>query len=67
VFHAAWTIWLVVGYPRLTLGEDTLLCALINLAIRAKDVDHFAPSGTENVSTTSRRENRCTFLSIQKL
>ena len=36
VFHAAWTIWLVVGYPRLKLGEDTLLCALINLAIRSK-------------------------------
>lgn len=36
VFHAAWTIWLLVGYPRLrTLGEDTLLYALINLAIRA--------------------------------
>lgn len=36
VFHATWTMWVLVGYPRLrTLGEDTLLYALINLTIRA--------------------------------
>jgi membrane protease YdiL (CAAX protease family) len=36
VFHATWTIWVLVVYPRLrTLGEDTLSYALINLAVRA--------------------------------
>jgi membrane protease YdiL (CAAX protease family) len=36
VFHAVWTAWVLVGYPRLrTLGEDTLVYALINLTIRA--------------------------------
>jgi uncharacterized protein len=36
VFHAAWTMWVLVGYPRLrTLGADTLLYAFVNLSIRA--------------------------------
>jgi membrane protease YdiL (CAAX protease family) len=36
VFHAVWTAWVLVGYPRLrTLGEDTLVYALVNLTIRA--------------------------------
>jgi membrane protease YdiL (CAAX protease family) len=36
VFHAVWTTWVLVGYPRLrTLGEETLVYALINLTIRA--------------------------------
>jgi membrane protease YdiL (CAAX protease family) len=36
VFHAVWTAWVLVGYPRLrTLGEETLVYALINLTIRA--------------------------------
>jgi membrane protease YdiL (CAAX protease family) len=35
LFHAAWTIWVLVGYPRLrTLGEQTLLYASLNLAVR---------------------------------
>lgn len=34
-FHGAWTLWVVFGYPRLrTVGEHTLLYALINLAVR---------------------------------
>src|SRR5262245_28402534 len=33
--NAAWTIWVLFGYPRLrVLGEDTLLYALANLAVR---------------------------------
>lgn len=36
VFHATWTMWVLVGYPRLrTVGEGTLLYMLINLAMRA--------------------------------
>jgi membrane protease YdiL (CAAX protease family) len=34
-FYAAWTAWVLLAYPRVrTLGEGTLLYALINLAIR---------------------------------
>ena len=34
-FNAIWTLWVLVGYPRLVrIGEQTLLYALINLAIR---------------------------------
>ena len=36
VFHAVWTIWVLVGYPRLrAVGEDTLLYASVNLTVRA--------------------------------
>lgn len=35
VFYTAWTTWVLVGYPRVrSLGEATLLYALINLTIR---------------------------------
>lgn len=35
LFHAAWAIWVLIGYPRLQqLGEQTLTYALINLTIR---------------------------------
>ena len=35
IFHAVWTIWVLVGYPRLrAMGEGTLLYAAINLAVR---------------------------------
>jgi len=35
ILHAAWTIWVLVGYPHLrALGETTLRYALINLAVR---------------------------------
>lgn len=35
LFHATWTIWVLVGYPRIrALGEQTLSYALINLAVR---------------------------------
>ena len=34
-FNAIWTLWVLVGYPRLVrIGERTLLYALINLAVR---------------------------------
>lgn len=34
-FYAAWTAWVLIAYPRVrTLGEGTLLYALINLTIR---------------------------------
>lgn len=35
LFHATWTAWVYLGYPRLrTLGEKTLLYALVNVSIR---------------------------------
>ena len=35
LFHATWTIWVLVGYPRVrALGDGTLSYALINLAVR---------------------------------
>ena len=35
-FHSAWTMWVLLGYPRLQLlGEHTLLYMLINVAVRA--------------------------------
>ena len=35
IFHAAWTTWVLIGYPRLQeFGEQTLAYALINLTIR---------------------------------
>jgi membrane protease YdiL (CAAX protease family) len=34
-FNGIWTLWVLVGYPRLArIGDQTLLYALINLAIR---------------------------------
>ncbi|HEX6046855.1 MAG TPA: CPBP family intramembrane glutamic endopeptidase [Pyrinomonadaceae bacterium] len=36
MFHAVWTIWVLVGYPRLrAVGEETLLYASVNLSVRA--------------------------------
>lgn len=35
LFNAAWTAWVLLGYPHLrTLGEQTLAYALINISIR---------------------------------
>lgn len=35
ILHTTWTIWVLVGYPRIrALGEGTLLYALLNLAVR---------------------------------
>jgi membrane protease YdiL (CAAX protease family) len=35
LFHATWTVWVLVGYPHVrALGEETLAYALINLAVR---------------------------------
>ena len=35
-FHAAWTVWVLLGYPRLQLlGEHTILYMLINVVVRA--------------------------------
>ena len=35
LFNAAWTTWVLLGYPHLrTLGEQTLAYALINLLVR---------------------------------
>lgn len=35
ILHATWTIWVLVGYPRVrALGEGTLVYAGINLAVR---------------------------------
>jgi hypothetical protein len=34
-FHGVWTLWVLIGYPRLrAVGEHTLLYAVINLAVR---------------------------------
>ena len=36
LFNAAWTVWVLFGYPRLrAAGEQTLRYALVNLAVRA--------------------------------
>ena len=36
LFNAAWTAWVLIGYPRLrTTGEQTLEYAVINIAVRA--------------------------------
>ena len=55
VFYAVWITWVLLGYPRVrTLGEATLLYALINLTIRGlvwvlpvfvylRFVDHVSP------------------------
>ena len=35
IFNASWTIWVLIGYPRLrTVGEQSLLYALINITVR---------------------------------
>jgi len=35
-FHAAWTVWVLLGYPRLQLlGEHTIRYMLINVVVRA--------------------------------
>jgi hypothetical protein len=36
LFNAAWTAWVLIGYPRLrATGEQTLEYALVNIAARA--------------------------------
>jgi len=36
IFTASWTTWVLIGYPRLrSLGEQSLLYALINITVRA--------------------------------
>src|SRR5690242_11275502 len=36
LFNATWTVWVLLGYPRLrAIGEQTLAYALINITVRA--------------------------------
>jgi len=36
LFNVAWTVWVLLGYPRLrAIGEQTLAYALINITVRA--------------------------------
>ena len=36
LFNATWTVWVLLGYPRLRMvGEHTLRYAMVNLAVRA--------------------------------